>query len=120
MCEQHRPWPLFEGTGINLETCSTVQTVLGPIVEPSIYSGLERYRQVSLVFPVMSIDFSTPVGTCQCTCLTALGLEGFCILTCIRGFYPVAKLRSNSNWNLSCLLSGLWLQPCQSCLPNFL
>jgi len=44
MCEKYCPWPLSEGTGINLETCSTVQTVLRPIVEPSIYSGLERYR----------------------------------------------------------------------------
>ena len=32
-CKQHRPWPLSEGTGINLETCNAVQTVLWPIVE---------------------------------------------------------------------------------------
>lgn len=63
MCEQHRPWPLSEGTGMNLETCNTVQTVLWPIVQPSIYSGLERYRQASLVFPVMSDGFSTLVDT---------------------------------------------------------
>jgi hypothetical protein len=44
MCEKNRPWRLSEGTGINLETCNTVQTVLWPIVEQSIYSGLERYR----------------------------------------------------------------------------
>jgi hypothetical protein len=38
------PWPLSEGTGINLETCNAVQKVLWPIVELSVYSFLERYR----------------------------------------------------------------------------
>jgi len=102
-----------EGTGMNLETCNTVQTVLWPIVEPSV---LFRSGTIPLSWPCFSGHVSRFHNTCrhfcQCTGIITLDLlKGVCILTCIRGFYPVAKLRSNSNWNLSCLLTGLWLRP---------
>jgi len=102
---------LSEDSGINLETCNTVQTVLWPIVKPSIWF---RSGTIPLSLPCFSGHVSRFQYTFGHVCLITLDLEDFCILTCIRGFYPVAKLQSSSNWNLSYLLAGLWLQPLSS------